>query len=325
MRVALCQLAPVLLDRAATSAKIADAIAEAGRGGASLAAFGETLLPGYPAWIARTDGARFDAADQKELHAHYLDQAVDVRAGQLDVVRDAARRAGVTVCLGIAEREHHSVFASRVFLGPDGRILSVHRKLRPTYEERLSWAPGDGAGLVVHRVGEFTVGALNCWENWMPLARASLYAQGEDLHCMLWPGARRNTHDLTPVVAKESRSYVVSVSGLLRASDVPAGFPSRDRFVPDADELLHDGGSCLAAPDGSWIIEPIVGVERVEVAEVDPARVRGERQNFDPAGHYSRPDVLELRVNRRRPGGATFDDTSSDGVELATDDGGGAA
>ncbi len=307
MRVALCQLAPVLLDRAATSAKIADAIAEAGRGAASLAVFGETLLPGYPAWIGRTDGARFNAADQKQLHAHYLDQAVDIAAGQLDVVRAAARRAGLTVCLGIAEREHHSVFASRVFVGRDGDVLSVHRKLRPTYEERLSWAPGDGAGLVVHRVGPFTVGALNCWENWMPLARASLYAQGEDLHCMLWPGAHRNTIDLTPVVAKEARSFVVSVSGLLRASDVPDDFPHRERFVPNASELLHDGGSCLAAPDGRWVVEPIVGVERIEIAEIDPTRVREERQNFDPAGHYSRPDVLELRVHRRRLGGARFD------------------
>ncbi|MEM9380330.1 MAG: carbon-nitrogen hydrolase family protein [Planctomycetota bacterium] len=307
MKVALAQIAPVLLDRAATSAKVASAIAEAGRDGASLVVFGETLLPGYPAWISRTDGARFDAADQKELHALYLDQAVNLGAGQLDEVRAAAREHGVAVCLGIAERHHYSVFASRVFVGADGEVLSVHRKLRPTYEERLSWAPGDGAGLVVHPIGPFTVGALNCWENWMPLARASLYAQGEDLHCMLWPGGRRNTEDLTPVVAKESRSFVVSVSGLLRESDVPASFPHRGRFVPEPGELLHDGGSCLAAPDGSWVVPPIVGEERVVVAEIDVARVREERQNFDPSGHYARPDVLKLTVDRERRAAAEFD------------------
>ncbi len=308
MKIALAQIAPVFLDRAATSAKIAQAIDEAGRGGASFVVFGETLLPGYPNWIARTDGARFNAQDQKELHAHYLDQAVDIAAGQLDVVCRAAAEHGVAVCLGIAEREAYSVFASRVMIDARGTILSVHRKLRPTYEERMSWSPGDGAGLVVHGIEEFTVGALNCWENWMPLARASLYAQGEDLHCMLWPGAHRNTVDLTPVVAKESRSFVVSVSGLLRESDVPSDFPYRSRFVPEAGELLNDGGSCLAAPDGSWIIEPIVGKEAVVVAEIDIARVREERQNFDPSGHYARPDVLELRVRRERQAGAKFDD-----------------
>ncbi len=308
MKLALAQIAPVFLDRAATSAKIAQAIGEAGRGGASFVVFGETLLPGYPSWIARTDGARFDAKDQKELHSLYLDQAVDIAAGQLDQVCRAAAEHGVAVCLGLAEREAYSVFASRVMIDSTGEILSVHRKLRPTYEERLSWSPGDGAGLVVHPIEEFTVGALNCWENWMPLARASLYAQGEDLHCMLWPGAERNTVDLTPVVAKESRSFVVSVSGLLRASDVPEDFPQRSQFLPEADELLNNGGSCLAAPDGSWIIEPIVGREAIEIAEIDIARVREERQNFDPSGHYSRPDVLQLHVRRDRLAAAKFTD-----------------
>lgn len=308
MKLALAQIAPVFLDRAATSAKVAQAIQEAGSGGATFAVFGETLLPGYPSWIARTGGARFDAQDQKELHAHYLDQAIDIAAGQLDVVCQAAAEHSVAVCIGIAEREAYSVFASRVMIDAKGEILSVHRKLRPTYEERLSWSPGDGAGLVVHPIDEFTVGALNCWENWMPLARASLYAQGEDLHCMLWPGAKRNTVDLTPVVAKESRSFVVSVSGLLRASDVPADFPHRSSFVPESEELLNDGGSCLAAPDGSWIIEPIVGREAVEIAEIDIARVREERQNFDPSGHYSRPDVLQLHVKRERSAAAKFTD-----------------
>jgi len=307
MKVALAQIAPVLLDREATLAKAVRAIEEAARGGASLVVFGEVFAPGYPAWTARTDGARFAAPDQKALHALYLDQSVDIARGDLAPVRDAARANGLHVCIGVAEREHHSIFASRVFIGKVGEVLSVHRKLRPTYEERLSWTPGDGAGLVCHPVGPFTVGALNCWENWMPLARASLYGQGEDLHCMLWPGSRRNTEDLTPVVAKEARSYVVSVSALLREEDVPQDFPERDRFLPTPGEVLHDGGSCVAAPDGSWVLPPMPTEERVAIVELDPARVREERQNFDPTGHYARPDVLRLRVNRERvTGGVDF-------------------
>lgn len=306
MKVAIGQIAPVLLDRERTLAKVVDAVAEAGRGGAKLIVFGETLVPGYPMWIGRTDGARFAAQDQKEFHSLYLEQGVDIGAGHLAPVQAAAKEHGVTVCIGVAERHQHSVFASRVFIGGDGEILSVHRKMRPTYEERLTWAPGDGAGLVVHPVGPFTVGGLNCWENWMPLARAALYAQGEDLHCMIWPGSRRNTEDITPVMAKEGRSYVISVSAPLRPSDIPADFPQRELVAPDPDEIIHDGGSCIAAPDGSWVVEPLGPEEAVVIAEIDPARVREERQNFDPAGHYSRPDVLDLTVNRRRLGGARF-------------------
>jgi nitrilase len=185
MLVALSQLAPVLLDREATTAKIVSSILDAGRAGAALVTFGEAFLPGYPAWLAETDGARFDSPLQKAIHARYLDQAVDVGAGHLEPVREAAARARCAVVLGIVERVRYSLYCARVMIGSDGALLSVHRKLQPTYEERLVWATGDGAGLVVHRVEEFTVGALNCWENWMPLARAALYELGEDLHVML--------------------------------------------------------------------------------------------------------------------------------------------
>lgn len=312
MRIAAAQLAPVFLDRAATLAKVVGAVAAAAAEGASLVAFGEALLPGYPAWVCRTDGARFDAPDQKALHAKYLQQAVTLEEGHLEPLAAAARRHRIAVILGIAERPldrgGHTIYCSRVFLGADGALLSVHRKLMPTYEERLSWGSGDGAGLVTHRIGEFAVGALLCWENWMPLARAALYAAGENLHVALWPGAERNTRDVTRMIAQEGRSYVLSVSGLLRANDVPADVPERERFAPDAAAVLYNGGSCLAGPDGEWLIEPMVGEERIAVAEISLDRVREERQNFDPAGHYARPDVLRLLVDRRRQRAAEFTD-----------------
>ena len=312
MRIAAAQLAPVFLDRSATIAKVVAAVAEAREQGASLVAFGESLVPGYPAWICKTDGARFDAPDQKALHAKYLEQAVTLEDGHLEPVSAAARQHGVTVVLGVAERPldrgGHTIYCSLVCLGPDGTLLSLHRKLMPTYEERLAWGTGDGAGLLTHRVGEFSVGALLCWENWMPLARAALYAAGENLHVALWPGAERNTRELTRMIACEGRSYVLSVSGLLRASDIPAGIPERARFVAEEGELLYNGGSCLAGPDGQWLIEPIVGVEQIAVAEIELDRVRQERQNFDPAGHYARPDVLRLLVDRRRQRAAEFAD-----------------
>lgn len=304
LRLGIAQIAPVFLDRAATIEKVVARIEEAAQESCELITFGETIIPGYPAWLSRTDGAKFDDPLQKEIHALYLEQAVVPERGHLESVCDAAREAKSMVVLGIAERATdrggHSVFCSRVIISSEGKILSIHRKLMPTYEERMAWGIGDGSGLVTHALGDFTVGALNCWENWMPLARAALYAEGEDLHVMLWPGSSLNTQDLTRFVARESRSYVVSACGLLRERDCPASFPGRDIFLPEQGETILNGGSALAGPDGQWIIEPVTDRETLLVADLDHTSVREERQNFDPPGHYARPDVLRLIVDRRR-------------------------
>ena len=314
--VAAAQIAPVWLDRARTTDKVLSAMHDAARAGAQLVTFGEALVPGYPFWLERTDGARFESPVQKVLHAHYLDQAVQIEAGHLDRVCHAAKQLSLAVVLGIIERPRdrggHSVYASLVYVACDGVIGSVHRKLMPTHEERLTWSPGDGHGLRTHRLGAFTVGGLNCWENWMPLPRAALYAEGEDLHVAIWPGGLHNTLDLTRFLAKEGRSYVISVSGLMRRTDIPDGLPAGDLLRETADTMMANGGSCIAAPDGSWVEEPVVDEERLIVATLDHRRVREERQNFDPAGHYSRPDVTRLVVDRRRQSTATMIDGTSD-------------
>jgi len=310
LTVAAVQMAPAWLDRAGTVARVVDRLHEAARAGATLATFGEALVPGYPFWIERTDGARFESPVQKALHAHYLDQAVDIDAGHLQPICEAAASLGMAVVLGCIERPRdrggHSVYASLVYVDPSGTVRSVHRKLMPTYEERLSWSPGDGHGLRTHRLGAFTVGGLNCWENWMPLARTALYAQGEDLHVAIWPGGMHNTPDITRFMAREGRSYVISVCGVLRRSDIGDHVPHADLVRETSGEVLATGGTCIAAPDGSWVVEPLPEVERVIVAHLDHTRVREERQNFDAVGHYARPDVLQLVVNRDRQGVVRF-------------------
>lgn len=310
--VGAVQLAPVYLDRDATLAKVEGYVDEAGAHGCELVAFGETVVPGYPFWLARTDGAKFNSELQRDIHSLYLREAVDVEAGHLDGVREAARRNGVSVVLGVAERPKdrggHSIYCSAVTIDARGDVVSVHRKLTPTYEERLSWANGDGHGLVTHELGAFTFGTLNCWENWMPLSRTALYAQGEDLHVALWPGDLSDTADITRFIALESRSYVISVSGVLRREDIPDGMPGAEIMTKASAEQISTGGTCIAAPDGTWVVEPVDSREGLVVATLDHGRVRRERQNFDPAGHYGRPDVTRLDVDRRRQTLARFTD-----------------
>jgi len=313
LTVALAQLAPVWLDRAATIEKMLAAIDEAAEEHAQLVCFGESLLPGYPFWPERTNGAVFESTVQKELHALYLTQAVCIEQGHLDPICERAARHGISVILGTAERPldrgGHSIYCSLVSIAADGRVQHVHRKLMPTYEERLTWSPGDGNGLRTHPLGAFTVGALNCWENWMPLPRAALYAQGEDLHVAIWPGADRNTRDITRFIAKEGRSFVLSVSGLMRPADFPADTPYLDQILEQDEPFLANGGSCIAGPDGEWLLEPQTEREGVFIATLNHQRVLEERQNFDPAGHYSRPDVTRLEVNRERQSTVHFSDS----------------
>nr|AAR97398.1 nitrilase [uncultured organism] len=310
LTVGLAQIAPVWLDRTGTISKILAQVHAANEAGCHLVAFGEGLLPGYPFWIERTNGAVFNSPTQKEIHAHYLDQAVQIEAGHLEALCEAAKEYEIAIVLGCIERPQdrggHSLYASLVYIDSDGIIQSVHRKLMPTYEERLTWSPGDGHGLRVHKLGAFTVGGLNCWENWMPLARAAMYGQGEDLHIAIWPGGSHNTQDITRFIALESRSYVLSVSGLMRSGDFPKETPHLASILAKGEDILANGGSCIAGPDGKWIVEPLVGEEKLIVATIDHCRVREERQNFDPSGHYSRPDVLQLKINRQRQSTISF-------------------
>jgi nitrilase len=312
LRVGLAQIAPVWLDRSATIDKVGTWIARAAGEDCRLVVFGEALLPGYPFWVERTDGARFESALQKRLYAHYVEQSVCIEDGDLQRICELAAQHGISVYLGIMERAAnrggHSLYASMVYIDAKGNIGSVHRKLMPTYEERLVWAIGDGHGLQTHRIGPFTAGGLNCWENWLPLPRAALYAQGEDLHVAIWPGNLRNTEDITRFIAREGRCFVVSVSGLMRRSDIPDGTPEVGLLRDTADDVMANGGSCVASPTGEWALEPEIGVESLRVVDLDHRVVLEERQSLDVVGHYSRPDVTRLFVDRRRQSTAEFSD-----------------
>lgn len=304
LKVALAQIAPVWLNKSETIEKVKKSILEAVEKGCELIVFGEGLVPGYPWWLSITNSAAWDNQIQKEIHAHYARNAVQIEAGELIEIQDLSKKHKIAIYLGIIERPQdrggHSLYCTLVYISEIGEIKSVHRKLQPTYDERLTWSPGDGNGLRVHPLKAFTAGGLNCWENWMPLTRTVLYGLGENLHIAVWPGAVRNTENITRMISQESRSFVISVSSLMRKSDFPADTPHLDVILEICPEILADGGSCIAGPDGKWILEPVANTECLLIQTLDFNRVLEERQNFDPVGHYSRPDVLELRVNRER-------------------------
>lgn len=304
LKIGMAQISPVWLDKEKTIDKVKSFIVDAGAKKCDLIVFGEGLLPGYPFWLSLTNGSEFNSTVQKELHAHYIKNSIQIEAGELNGICKLAKEFSIAIYLGVIERAKnrggHSLYCSLVYINSKGKIKSVHRKLQPTYEERLTWAAGDGNGLQVHNIKNFCVGGLNCWENWMPLPRTALYGLGENLHIAVWPGSDYNTHDITKFIAKESRSFVVSVSSLMRIEDFPKDTPHLNKILKNAPKIIANGGSCIAGPDGEWIVAPIIEKEELIVSSIDFNRVLEERQNFDPVGHYSRPDVTKLTINRER-------------------------
>ncbi|NOQ26976.1 MAG: carbon-nitrogen hydrolase family protein [Bacteroidales bacterium] len=304
LKIGMAQISPVWLNKQKTIEKVKAYIKKAGDAKCELIVFGEGLLPGYPFWLSMTNGAKFNSKIQKEIHAHYIRNAIQIESGELDEICMLAKSNNIAIYLGIIERAKnrggHSLYCSLVYIDCEGEIKSVHRKLQPTYEERLTWAPGDGHGLRVHDLKNFCVGGLNCWENWMPLARTALYGLGENLHIAVWPGSEDNTVDITKFIAKESRSFVVSVSSLMKIEDFPKDTPHLEEILKNSPAILANGGSCIAGPDGEWIVSPITDKEDLIISTIDFNRVLEERQNFDSVGHYSRPDVTKLTINRER-------------------------
>ena len=302
--MAAVQDSPKYLDKAGTTERILARMREAAGEGVSLVVFGETFLPGYPSWLSVTGGAAFDDAAQKAAYAQYVEAAVRLDGPELGAIVGLAAELGIAVVLGVVERApgpaSASVYCSAVSIDPERGIVNCHRKLVPTWEERLVWTPGDGHGLRVHELAGTPVSVLNCWENWMPQARFALWAQAPAVHIALWPGSVRLTKDITRFAALEGRCFVISAGAAMAREDLD-GFVLRD-LLPQSDSFLPSGGSAIAGPDGQWLVEPRALERGLIIAELELEAVLRERHNLDVAGHYHRPDVFRYTIDDSRRG-----------------------
>jgi nitrilase len=296
IKVASIQIAPVFLDAQKTWEKLSKEITEAKSNDVDLVTWGETLIPGYPIWVSPSGGAKFNNKQQKQVYSKYWKEALHL--GESEIIKDMknlAKELKVMFMGGIAEKYSGSIYCTLLTISKEGEILGRHRKLKPTYEERLVWADGDREGLKTYDLEGIKVGGLNCWENWMPLPRVALHLQEEMLHVAVWPGSLKLTQDITRFVALEGRSYVMSTSGLIRPSDFShldeKEFPMK-RIMESRTSSWQNGGSMIVDPKGEIIAGPLVDEEGILYAEINPKLVIEERQNFDISGHYSRFDLF---------------------------------
>ena len=281
---------------------------EAAATGARLVVFPETWIPGYPAWLdVCRDAALWNHPPVKQAFRQMAENSVVVAGESGRALGEIARDARVTLVIGVGERVERgpgrgTLFNSLLTYGPDGALLNHHRKLVPTYTERMVWGTGDADGLAPAETEVGRVGGLVCWEHWMPLARQALHQAGEDIHVAAWPTAIESHQIASRQYAFEGRCYVLAAGALMRASALPPELEPHPDRVASPDAWLLRGGSAIIGPDGTYIREPVYEQAVTLYAELDLARVREESMTLDVAGHYHRPDLFDFTVHRGRRG-----------------------
>ena len=299
-KIAVVQESPIMLDRQETIDLAVGLVEQVAKAGAELVVFPEAFISGYPAWIWRLRPGG-DWAVNEDLYARLLNSAVDLDGNDLSPLCDVARKYKVTVVCGLTERDSKAsrgtIYNVVVVIGSDGSILNRHRKLMPTNPERMIWGFGDGSGLKVVDTPVGRIGALICWENFMPLARYTLYSQGVEVYIAPtydsgdgWIGTMQH-------IAREGRCWVVGSGIALRREDVPSDILERDGLYPEAEDWINPGDSIVIAPGGEIVAGPMRKEKGVLYAEIDSRRVSASKRALDVAGHYSRPDVFSLSVN----------------------------
>jgi len=301
MRVAVIQAAPVPNDLDASLAKCVTLLRDAAARGAKVVAFGETWLAGYPAWLDYcADAALWNHEPTKRLFARMRANSVVVPGDATETIAQHARELGVVVVIGINERVDAglgsgTLYNSLLTFDADGRIVRHHRKLVPTYTERLVWGPGDAAGLAPADTRAGRIGGLVCWEHWMPLARQAMHDGGERIHVAVWPTVHEMHQIASRHYAFEGRCFVLAAGSILHARDLPGELRRPDGLADDA--LVLRGGSAIIGPDGQYVAGPVFDEETILTADLDLAAIDREVMTLDVSGHYARPDVFRFEVH----------------------------
>ena len=311
MKISVVQEPPVYLDLEKTMERALGLIAKAASDGAGLVVFPEAWFPGYPTFVWRLPpGAGMGKTD--EIYARLQANSIDRINGGLEPLQEAAREHGVVLVLGYQELDSgvsgSTLFNSCAIIDADGSIANNHRKLMPTNPERMVWGFGDASGLNVVETAAGRIGALICWENYMPLARFALYAQ--DIDILVAPTWDSGDTWLATMqhIAREGGCWVVSCATSLEVSDIPADVPYYDDLFPNKDEWINPGDAVVYKPFGGVLAGPMRREKGLLTAEIDPGAARASRRKFDVSGHYARPDIFTLTVDRRPQSPVSFKD-----------------
>jgi len=302
-KLAIVQAPPIFLNLELTKEKVCNFIHEASRKGADLVMFPEAYLPGYPSWVWRLKPGG-DMGMSKDFHRILVDNSIDLTKNQLSEIQGTAKKCNLTVAIGYheinGEASGATLYNSYAIIGPDGNILNNHRKLIPTNPERMVWGWGDARGLNVVDTPAGKIGTLLCWENYMPLSRYALYAQGVEVYLAptwdcgeSWIGTLKH-------IAREGGCFVAGCSTAIQCKDIPEDVPYKKEVFPDPEDWLSNGDAVLFQPFGGAIAGPMTKEKGILYSEYDLKEVINGRRSLDVAGHYSRPDIFELTINRKQ-------------------------
>lgn len=303
-RFAVIQAAPVLFNTPQSLQKLSDLAADATKQGAKLLVFPEAFIGGYYKGHDFGVSMGIRSPEGREAFRRLFENAIDVPGKDTEFIGQIARDCAVHLVVGVIERDGGTLYCTALLFGPEGTLLGKHRKLMPTAMERVIWGSGDGSTLPVVETKLGRIGSVICWENYMPLLRTAMYAQGIELYCAITVDDRDTWLPTVTHIALEGRCFVLSACQFLQRSDLTSCYPT-ERF-PASQDILIRGGSCIIGPMGQFLAGPKYGEECVLTADIDRSEIIKAKFDFDVVGHYSRPDVFRLEVNERAMRSVTF-------------------